>query len=134
MTARDATFATIWQPRILSVFRIIVGLLFMEHGLAKLFGFPHVAAYDHLQLFSLLGLAGIIETFGGLLVALGLFTRVAAFVMSGEMAVGYFMSHAPRGFFPMLNGGDAAVLYCFIFLYFVFAGSGSWSLDRLRAA
>lgn len=134
MTARDATFATIWQPRILSVFRIIVGLLFMEHGLAKLFGFPHVAAYDHLQLFSLLGLAGIIETFGGLLVTLGLFTRVAAFVMSGEMAVGYFMSHAPRGFFPMLNGGDAAVLYCFIFLYFVFAGSGSWSLDRLRAA
>lgn len=134
MTARDATFATIWQPRILSVFRIIVGLLFMEHGLAKLFGFPHVAAYDHLQLFSLLGLAGIIETFGGLLVTLGLFTRVAAFVMSGEMAVSYFMSHAPRGFFPMLNGGDAAVLYCFIFLYFVFAGSGSWSLDRLRAA
>ena len=134
MTARDATFAATWQPRVLSLLRIVAGLLFMEHGLAKLFGFPHVASYDHVQLFSLVGLEGIIETFGGLLVTLGLFTRWAAFIMSGEMAVGYFMAHAPHGFFPLLNRGEGAVLYCFLFFYFVFAGGGAWSLDRLRAA
>ena len=109
----------------------MTGLLFLEHGTAKLFGFPHDAMYDHLQLFSLIGLAGIIEAFGGLLVALGLFTRAAAFICSGEMALGYFMAHAPKSFFPVLNHGDAAILYCFIFFYLFVAGGGAWSLDRL---
>ena len=109
-----------WEPRVLSILRIVVGLLFMEHGTAKLFGFP--AAPMHPAMFQLLWFAGVIECFGGLLVAIGLFTRYAAFVMSGEMAVGYFYSHFPRSFFPLLNGGDAAVLYCFIFLYLVRRG------------
>ncbi len=108
-----------------------MGLLFMEHGTAKLFGFPTAA--NHPAMFQLLWFAGIIEALGGLLVAIGLFTRPVAFIMSGEMAVGYFMSHAPRGFFPMLNGGDAAVLYCFIFFYIFVVGGGCWSVDaRLR--
>ena len=123
---------TDWEPRVLSILRIMVGLLFMEHGLAKLFGFP--TATVHPAMFQLLWFAGVIETLGGLLLALGLFTRPVAFIMSGEMAVGYFMSHAPRGFFPLLNGGDAAILYCFVFLYFFVAGGGAWSLDRMRSA
>lgn len=118
-----------WQPRILSVVRFIIGLLFMEHGLGKLFGFPPVPT--HPAIFHLLWFAGVIETFGGFCIAVGLFTRPAALLASGEMAVGYFLSHAPRSFFPVLNGGDAAVLYCFIFLYFAVAGGGAWSLDRL---
>jgi putative oxidoreductase len=121
---------TIWSDRMLSVLRIITALLFLQHGLAKYFGFPHVAAFDNLKTFSLLGLAGAIEIIGSLLLLVGLFTRPAAFIMSGEMAVGYFMSHAPRGFFPILNGGELAVLYCFIFLFFAVAGAGAWSLDR----
>lgn len=126
-----ARFQSAWEPRVLSILRIVVGLLFMEHGLAKLFGFPPTPM--HPAAFQLLWFAGIIEAFGGLLLALGLFTRVVAFIMSGEMAIGYFMSHAPRAFFPLLNGGDAAILYCFIFFYFFVAGGGVWSLDRLRS-
>jgi putative oxidoreductase len=118
-----------WEPRVLSIVRIMVGLLFMEHGTAKLLGFPTAAMTP--PAFGLIWFAGAIELVGGALVALGLFTRVAALVMSGEMAVGYFMSHAPRNFYPLLNQGDAAVLYCFIFLYLAVAGGGSWSLDRL---
>jgi putative oxidoreductase len=118
-----------WEPRVLSIVRIVVGLLFLEHGSAKLLGFPPGSATP--PMFGLLWFAGVIEMVGGALVALGLFTRIAAFIMSGEMAVAYFMSHAPRNFFPMLNQGDAAVLYCFIFLYFAIAGGGCWSLDRL---
>jgi putative oxidoreductase len=114
----------------LSVLRIMTALLFLQHGLAKYFGFPHVAAFDNLKVFSLLGLAGAIEIVGSLLLLLGLFTRPVAFIMAGEMAVGYFMSHAPRGFFPILNGGELAVLYCFMFLFFAIAGGGAWSLDR----
>ena len=117
-------------PKFLSILRLMTGLLFLEHGTAKLFGFPHVDTYDHLQLMSLLGLAGVIEAAGGFLVAIGLFTRWAAFIMSGEMAVGYFMSHAPHGFFPILNRGDGAILYCFIFFYLFLAGGGPWSVDR----
>jgi putative oxidoreductase len=120
----------VWTPRVLSILRIVAGLLFMEHGLSKLFGFPHAEQFDHLQLFSLIGLAGVIEALGGLLVTLGLYTRIAAFIMSGEMAFAYFMAHAARGLFPVLNGGDAAILYCFIFLYLAAAGGGPWSLDR----
>jgi putative oxidoreductase len=119
-----------WQPRVLSVLRLVVGLLFAEHGMAKLFGFP--VAATHPAMFQLLWFAGVIELVGGLLLAIGLFTRAAAFIMSGEMAVGYFHSHFPRGFFPLENGGDAAVLYCFIFFYFFVAGGGCWSVDRLR--
>jgi putative oxidoreductase len=123
----------LWSERMLSVLRIVAGLLFLEHGLAKLLGFPHVAMFDNLTLVSLIGLAGVIEIVGGALVTLGLFTRIAAFIMSGEMAFAYFMSHAARGFFPIVNGGELAVLYCFLFLYFAFAGGGPWSLDRLRS-
>jgi putative oxidoreductase len=122
------TALTVWAPRILSLLRIAVALFFLEHGAQKLFGFPPrtgaAPGFLTLQWF-----AGIIEFFGGLLVCIGLFTRPVAFLLSGEMAVGYFMVHAQRGFFPMLNGGDAAALYCFVFFYLVFAGPGPWSLD-----
>jgi putative oxidoreductase len=118
----------VWAPRMLSILRIMAGLLFMEHGMSKLFGFPSAAMHPLFP--SLIWFAGVVECFGGALVALGLFTRVAAFLVSGEMAIGYFMVHAPRDFFPILNGGDAAVLYCFVFLYFVIAGGGAWSVDR----
>jgi putative oxidoreductase len=121
--------ATSCGPRFLSILRLVVGLLFLEHGLSKFFGFPHVAAFDH-GLPAVLIVAACVETIGGALVAIGLFTRVAAFVMSGEMAVAYFMRHAPNGFFPETNGGDAAVLFCFIFFYFFLVGGGMWSIDR----
>ena len=120
-----------WEPRVLSILRIVVGLLFMEHGLAKLFGFPTAAL--HPAMFQLLWFAGVIEAFGGLLLAVGLFTSPVAFIMSGEMAVAYFYSHAARNFFPLINGGDAAILYCFIFFYIFVAGGGAWSMDRLRS-
>ncbi len=128
--ADATTLAAEWEPRVLSLVRIIVGLLFMEHGLGKLIGFPPFP--NQPAAFHLLWFAGIIEAVGGLLVALGLFTRAAAFIMSGEMAIGYFMSHAPKSFYPALNGGDAAILYSLIFFYFFVAGGGAWSLDRLR--
>jgi len=111
--------------------RIIVALFYLQHALSKLFGFPHVAVFDNLHLFSLLGLAGVIEIIGSPLLAIGLFTRPVAFIMSGEMAVAYFMTFAPRGFFPLTNGGEAAALYCFIFFYFFVAGSGAFGLDRV---
>jgi len=121
----------VWAPRVLSLLRIIAALLFMEHGLMKLFHFPgpQPGAPDPLPM--ILMAAAWIEVIGGGLIALGLFTRVAAFVCSGQMAAAYFMAHAPQGFWPALNGGEAAILYCFIFLYLVFAGPGIWSLDAL---
>lgn len=119
-----------WEPRILSILRIMTALLFMQHGMSKLFGFPSASMHPHFL--TLLWFAGILECFGGALVALGLFTRFVAFLLSGEMAIAYFMVHAHRSFFPLLNMGEAAVLYCFVFLYLVFAGGGEWSLDRLR--
>jgi putative oxidoreductase len=121
-----------WSERMLSILRIVAALLYLEHGLAKFFGFPHVANFDNLNLVSLIGAAGLIEIIGSALLLLGLFTRIAAFIMSGEMAFAYFMSHAPRGFFPILNNGEVAVLYCFLFLYFAVAGGGAWSIDQLR--
>lgn len=121
-----------WEPRILSILRIMAGLLFVEHGMSKLFNYP--PGNLHPSFLSLLWFAGVLECFGGALLALGLFTRVVAFLLSGEMAIGYFMAHAPKSFFPMANGGDAAVLYCFVFLYLCFAGGGEWSLDRLRGS
>ena len=120
----------LWAPRMLSVLRFVTGLMFMEHGMSKLFGIPAPFPGGGPAPFTLLWVAGILETFGGLLVALGLFTRPAAFVLSGEMAIGYWMIHAPKSLFPLLNGGDAAVLYCFVFLYLFVAGGGVWSVDR----
>jgi putative oxidoreductase len=119
-----------WEPRLLSIFRIVVALLFMEHGLMKLIHFPAPQPGVPPQLPPLLIAAGLIEAVGGALIALGLFTRAAAFVASGEMAFAYFLYHAPHSFWPGINEGDAAILYCFVFLYLVFAGPGPWSLDR----
>ncbi|GAB4506933.1 MAG: DoxX family protein [Sulfuricaulis sp.] len=123
-----------WRPRALAVLRIITAYLFMAHGTAKLFGMPRVAMFDGLQLMSLVGLAGILEVVGGALLLIGLFTRPVAFVLCGFMAVAYFMAHANQGnvLLPMLNAGELAVLYCFVFLYFVFSGAGAWSVDAAR--
>jgi putative oxidoreductase len=121
---------TVWAPRVLSIVRIVAALIFMEHGTQKLFGFPP-SANPAPALFSLYGFAAILEAVGGTLLVLGLFTRPVAFILSGEMAFAYWMSHAPRNFFPILNGGDAAILYCFLFLYLAFAGGGAWSVDRM---
>ena len=116
--------------------RIVTAVVMIPHGTAKLFGAPHQAMFDGLQVFSLMGLAGILEVFGGLLILIGLFTRPVAFILCGFMAVAYFMGHASTGnaLLPMLNQGEAAVLYCFIFLYLVFAGAGAWSVDAWRRA
>jgi putative oxidoreductase len=114
-------------PYVLSILRIVVALLFFEHGLSRLFGFPSPLAPP--PIFTTYWFAGAIEFAGGLLLIAGLCTRPAAFVMSGEMAFAYFLSHAPNGFFPILNRGDGAILFCFIFFYLAFAGGGPWSLD-----
>lgn len=119
----------VWAPRVLSLFRIVIGLFFLEHGTSKLFGVPHDAAFAHLP--PLILAAGIIETVGSILLILGLFTRPAAFIMSGEMAVAYFMVFAPKSFFPVLNHGEVAALYCLVFFHIFVAGPGPWSLDSL---
>jgi putative oxidoreductase len=121
-----------WSPRMLSVLRIMTGLLFLEHGTQKLFAFPPPPNPGP-ALFSLLGVQGIIELVGGTLLALGFLTRPVAFILAGDMAVAYFMRHAPRDFFPALNGGKLAILYCFVFLYLFVAGGGVWSVDEWRA-
>src|SRR5215510_1441756 len=123
-----------WSPRLLSVLRIMTALLLLQHGTAKFFGFPHVEAFDNLQFVSLLGAAGVLEVVGGVLMLIGLFMRPVAFILSGFMAVAYFMAHAPQGFYPLLNQGELAVLYCFIFLYLSVAGGGAWSADAARGA
>jgi putative oxidoreductase len=123
---------TRFAPQVLSILRIIAGLLILQFGMAKLFGFPYVEMFKSVQLFSLYGLAGTIELVGGALLVIGLFTRPAAFILSGEMAAAYFIAHFPKGFIPLLNGGNEAVIYCFVFLYFVFAGPGPWSVDAVR--
>lgn len=121
-----------WEPRILSVLRIVTGLLYLQSGLNKLINFPPTPNHAPYNWQSLVpGVAGPLETVGGILLIFGLFTRPVAFILSGEMAFAYFMAHAPRGFYPYLNGGLLAVLYCFVFLYLFVAGGGEWSLDRL---
>jgi len=130
MTGLNAFYAT-WSPRLLSVLRIVSALLFMQHGSQKLFGFPPSPQLSG-PLPPLLLTAGVMEFFGGVLLLLGLFTRPVAFLLSGEMAVAYFSSHAPRGLWPVLNGGELSVLYCFLFLYLSVAGGGAWSVDALR--
>jgi putative oxidoreductase len=119
-----------WQPQLLAVLRIIVGLLFLEHALSKFFAFP--VPFPVHPLPPMLIAAGVIELAAGILVTIGLFTRIAAFIASGEMAVGYFTSHFPKGFWPIANMGEAAILFCFIFLYIAAAGPGAWSIDAAR--
>jgi len=133
MALNDAFFGT-WTPRAQALLRIVTAYMFLLHGTTKLLGVPHVAMFDKLELFSLVGFAGLIELAGGVLLLLGLFTRPAAFIMSGEMAFAYFMGHAPRGnaLLPMLNQGELAIEWCFVFLFFAAAGPGAWSLDGLR--
>jgi putative oxidoreductase len=121
-----------WAPRLLGLLRIVTAFLFIQHGTAKLFHVPHVAMFDGLQVMSLMGAAGVIELVGGALLLIGLFTRPVAFILSGQMAVAYFMAHAPQGPVPLLNGGELAVQWCFLFLYFCAAGAGAWSVDAMR--
>jgi putative oxidoreductase len=121
----------IWRPRILSILRVFAGLELLQHGTGKWLGFPAVPAFANASATSLSGIAGMIELVGGVLFVLGLFTRSVAFILSGLCAAAYFIAHAPRGFYPILNGGELAALYCFVFLYFVFAGPGPWSLDAM---
>lgn len=120
-----------WAPPLRSILRIVAAFLFIAHGTQKLFAFPVSEPRPVVDLMSQMGLAGVLETFGGALLLLGLFTRPVAFILSGEMAVAYFMSHAPRSFWPVLNGGEPAVLFCFVYLYLAAAGPGPWSLDAL---
>jgi putative oxidoreductase len=121
-----------WAPRLLSVVRIMSGLLLLEHGTAKWLKFPGGAYPPTFNLNSMGGYAGVIELVAGILLVLGLFTRPAAFIASGMCAVGYFLVHAPQGFYPILNKGELIALYCFIFLYIAAAGPGPWSIDAAR--
>jgi putative oxidoreductase len=120
-----------WQPMVLSLLRFMSGLLLMQHGTAKLLGFPALPMFAHLQIGSMVGAAGFIELIGGALLVVGLLTRAAAFIASGMTAVAYFTVHAPQNFMPIVNGGELAALYCFVFFYLVFAGGGPISLDAM---
>ena len=119
-----------WQPQLLGILRIVTGLLFLEHGLSKFFAFP--VPFPVHPLPPILIAAGIVECVAGMLITVGLFTRLAAFLASGEMAVGYFMMHFPQSPWPLANKGEAAILFCFIFLYLAAAGAGAWSVDGAR--
>ncbi|MEZ5426116.1 MAG: DoxX family protein [Pyrinomonadaceae bacterium] len=124
-------FLTKWSPRALSILRIIVGFLLLWHGSQKLFGYPPSPQGGGGSLPPLMLVAGVLEFFGGLLFLIGLLTRPVAFLLSGLLAVAYFMAHAPQGFLPIVNRGELAVVYSFVFLYFTFAGGGEWAVDRL---
>lgn len=128
----SATFYSTWSPRLLSVLRIMAGLLFLQHGTAKYLGIPAMPQFANVNPTSLSGIAGIIELVGGALLVFGLFTRPVAFLCSGLMASAYFIAHAPRAFYPILNSGELAALYCFVFLYLAIAGAGAWSVDAAR--
>jgi len=126
--------SAVWAPRalsVLSILRIFTGLELLQHGTGKILGFPVVPMFANVQISSLSGVAGLIELIGGILFTIGLFTRPVAFVLSGFTAAAYFMAHATKGFYPVLNGGELAALFCFVFLYFAFAGGGAWSVDAL---
>jgi putative oxidoreductase len=123
-----------WSPRVLAAVRIITALLFMEHGLMKLVAFPAATPGLPTPLPAILVAAALIEVVGGALLTVGLFTRIVAFICSGEMAAAYFMAHAPKSFWPAVNQGDAAILFCFVFLYIAFAGAGAFSLDALLSS
>ena len=121
-----------YQPQALAALRIITALLFIEHGTQKFFDFPP-AEQPFGNLMNIIGIAGALEIVGGLLILVGLFTRRVAFVLCGFMAVAYFMAHAPQSFYPINNRGDAAILFCFIFLYLTAAGPGAFALDNRRS-
>ena len=123
------SFLDTWSPRLLSVLRVVTAFLFMAHGTQKMLGFPLPRSFP-LELWSLVGAAGLLELVGGALMLIGLFTRPVAFVLSGLMAFAYFLAHAPEAFWPIVNGGELAALYCFVFLYFAAAGGGPWSIDH----
>lgn len=125
------TWASRWQPQLLAILRIVTGLLFLEHALIKLAGFPPGGKPGLQHPVTELWIAGIVELVTSVLVTLGLFTRLAAFVAAGEMAIAYWTVHAKMGFYPAVNMGEAAILYCFVFLYLAAAGAGAWSLDSL---
>lgn len=129
---RQLEFLDRYSPYALAVLRIVTALIFMEHGTQKLFGFPAPPEQGMPPLLSLFGIGAVMEFLGGLLILIGLLTRPVAFLLAGEMAVAYWMVHAPQNFYPALNGGDAAILYCFVFLLFVFTGPGAWSVDGTR--
>jgi putative oxidoreductase len=123
-----------WSGPLLSVLRVFTGLLFISHGMTKLFNFPITPYFPSpVPPFSFMGITGLIELVGGVLIILGLFTRLTAFILAGEMAVAYFMAHAPQGFFPINNGGELAIMFCFVFLYLAANGPGPWSIDAKRA-
>jgi len=134
MTTNTGIIPASWSGPLLSILRIVTGLLFIAHGTAKHLGFPQVAMFDGLPTLSLGGIAGLLELIGGALIIIGLFTRIAAFVLSGLMAFAYFIAHAGQSFHPILNGGELAILYCFVFLYFAAAGPGPWSIDARKPA
>ena len=125
------SFFDSWSPRILSILRIVAGFMFIAHGTQKLFNAPAGAQNQAAPVLSFMGFAGILELAGGALLIVGLFTRPTAFILSGMMAVAYFTAHAPGGFLPLVNRGELAVLYCFVFLYLAVAGGGPWSLDSM---
>jgi putative oxidoreductase len=128
------SLSTAWAPRalyILSVLRVFTGLELLQHGTGKILGFPAVPSFANVQIGSLSGIGGLIELIGGILFTIGLFTRPVAFILSGFTAAAYFMAHASKGFYPVVNGGELAALYCFVFLFFAFAGGGPWSVDAL---
>jgi putative oxidoreductase len=127
----DTSMLDSWRPRVLSILRIMTGLALLQHGTGKWLGFPVVPQFANASITSMSGIAGLIELVAGTLFVIGLFTRSTAFLLSGLTAAAYFIAHAPRGFFPILNGGELAVVYCFVFLYFVFSGPGSWSVDAM---
>jgi putative oxidoreductase len=126
--------STVWAPSalgVLSILRIFTGLALLQHGTGKILGFPFAPMFANVQIDSLAGIGGLIELIGGILFTIGLFTRPVAFILSGFTAAAYFLAHASKGFYPLLNGGELAALYCFVFLYFTFAGGGPWSADAL---
>jgi putative oxidoreductase len=131
MTTGENTFLAAWQPRMQGLLRMVIGFLFIAHGSQKLLGFPPSDKPMNIDLGSTAGIAGLLELVGGALIIVGLLTRPVAFILSGLMAFAYFMAHAPKGFWPIVNKGELAVVYCFVFLYFAVAGAGAFSLDSL---